>query len=153
MISATATPSSSALCASIGPAIDVADGVDAGDVGAEMRIDDDAAAIVLLHAGGFEAEPFGVRHAADRDQHDVGLERLRAPPPAAGSTLTLSGLPEVSTAVTFDDSLNARPCFCSMRWNCRADLAVDAGQNVIEKLDDRHLARRAAARPSPAPAR
>ena len=45
----------------------------------------------------------------------------------------------MSIAVTFDDSLNAMPCFCSKRWNCRADLAVDAGQDVIEELDDRHL--------------
>ena len=31
------------------------------------------------------------------------------------------------------------PCFCSMRWNCSRDLAVDAGQDAVEKFDDRHL--------------
>ncbi len=96
---------------------DVADGVDAGDVGLEMVIDDDAAALVLLDAERFEAEAFGVGHAADRDQHDIGLDRLRRAAPAAGSTFTLSIFPDVSTAVTFDDSLNVMPCFCSMRWN------------------------------------
>ena len=58
------------------PGDHVADGIDAGDVGREMRVDDDAAAIVLLDADGFEAEPFGVGHAADGDEHDVGFERL-----------------------------------------------------------------------------
>ena len=46
-------------------------------VGGEVRIDDDAAAVVLLHAGLVEAEPFGVGHAADGDQHHIGLDRLR----------------------------------------------------------------------------
>ena len=36
-------------------------------------------------------------------------------PPAAGSTVALSLLPDASTPVTFDDSLNVRPCFSSMR--------------------------------------
>ena len=57
-----------------------------------MRIDDDAAAIVALNAGSFETEPFGVRHAADRDQDDVGLDRLGARRPSTGSTFTLSDL-------------------------------------------------------------
>ena len=42
------------------------------------------------------------------------------PPPAAGSILTFRIFPEVSTAVTLDESLNVIPCFCWMRWNCRA---------------------------------
>ena len=67
------------MWASIGPGDDVADGVDAGDVGAEMRIDDDAAAIVALDAGRIEPEPVGVGHAADRDQHDIGLDAFRRP--------------------------------------------------------------------------
>src|ERR1700722_9941732 len=56
----------------------VADRIDAGDVGAEVRIDDDPAAIVLFHADGFEAKTFGVRHAADRHEHDIGVDRLRS---------------------------------------------------------------------------
>src|SRR5579864_854817 len=35
---------------------DVTDRIDAGNVGAEVRIDDDAAAIVLVHADAFETE-------------------------------------------------------------------------------------------------
>ena len=59
------------------PGDDVADRIDAGDVGREMRIDDDPPAIVLLDADGFEAQPLGERHAADRDKHDIGFDRLR----------------------------------------------------------------------------
>ena len=59
------------------PGDHVADGVDAFDAGGEVRVDDDAAALVLLHAGLVEAEAFGVGHAADGDEHDVGLDRLR----------------------------------------------------------------------------
>ena len=65
--------------------------------------------------------------------------RFRRAAAAAGSTFTLSVLPEVSTAVTFEDSLKAMPCFCSMRWNCLRDFAIDAGQDVVEEFDDRHL--------------
>ena len=56
----------------------VADGVDARGVGAQMGIDDDAAAISLFYADGFEAKSFGEGHPADRHQHDVGLHRLGA---------------------------------------------------------------------------
>src|SRR6202140_1468633 len=38
----------------------IADRINAGDVCAEVRIDDDAAAIVLLHPDAFEAKYFGV---------------------------------------------------------------------------------------------
>ena len=48
----------------------------------------------------------------------MSASSVSAAPPADGSTLTLSVLPDVSTPVTFDDSLNVSPCFCSMRWNC-----------------------------------
>ena len=40
---------------------------------------------------------------------------VSAAPPLAGSTVAFSRLPEVSTAVTFDDSLNAIPCFSKSR--------------------------------------
>ena len=55
---------------------DIADRVDARDVGLEMVVDHDLAALVR-DPGGFEAEPLGVRTPADRDEHDIGVERLR----------------------------------------------------------------------------
>ena len=73
------------------PAHDVADGEDAGDVGLEVLVDDDAAALER-HARLGEAEPVGVGPAADGDEHHVGLEHLLASPPLAGSTVTFARL-------------------------------------------------------------
>jgi hypothetical protein len=47
------------------PGNHVADGVDAGDVGGEMRVRENAAFVVLLHAGVLQAEPLRVGHAPD----------------------------------------------------------------------------------------
>ena len=47
-----------------------------GTLVCEMIVDDDAAALVERDAGFLQAEPFGVGHAADRDQHHIGLDRL-----------------------------------------------------------------------------
>ena len=41
-----------------------------------MPVDLDAAALVELDAGLLETEPIGVGPAADRDQHDIGLDRF-----------------------------------------------------------------------------
>ena len=54
----------------------VADGIDAGHAGGEVRIDDDAPFVVLSDTDGFEAESFGKRNAADRDEHDVGFDLI-----------------------------------------------------------------------------
>ena len=51
----------------------VADRIDAFDIGLEARVDDDALLVVELDARFRETEPLGVGHAADRDEHDVGL--------------------------------------------------------------------------------
>ena len=40
-----------------------------------MRVDDDLAAL-RLHADRLEPQAIGERAPADRDQHDVGVERL-----------------------------------------------------------------------------
>ena len=98
------------------PAHDVADRVDARHIGREMVVDDDLAA---LHrdAERLEAEPLRVGTPADRDQHDVGLER-RAAPPAAGSIVALAPFAVFATAATLCDRWNLKPCFSSRRWNC-----------------------------------
>jgi len=41
-------------------------------------------------------------------------------PPATGSTVALSLLPEASTPTTFCDSLKVMPWRCRRRWHCRA---------------------------------
>ena len=77
MFSATAMPSSSALCASIGPGITSPIAQMPATFGPEIVIDLDLAALVGLEAGLVEVEAFGVGAPADRDEDDVGLERLR----------------------------------------------------------------------------
>ena len=54
---------------------DVADGVDAGHVGAQAVVGEDEAA-VHRDADLLEADARGVRAAADGDEQEVGLERL-----------------------------------------------------------------------------
>ena len=55
---------------------DVADRPDAGDLGREVVIGLDLAALVGREADLVEAEAVGVRPAADRHQHAIGLDRL-----------------------------------------------------------------------------
>jgi hypothetical protein len=54
----------------------VADRPHAVDTGAELVIDLDLPALVQFQPDPVEAETFGVRAAADRDQYAVGLEGL-----------------------------------------------------------------------------
>ena len=108
-----------------------------------MRIDDDAAAIVVLNAGSFETEPFGVRHAADRDQDHVGLDRLGG---AAVDRLDLH-LERLSGRVDAGDlrrQFESDALALLDALKLARDLAVEAGQNVIEKLDDGDLGAEAA---------
>jgi hypothetical protein len=74
MTSATAMPSSSALWASIGPSMHVADGVDAGHAGRPVAIGLDLAAIGHLHAQRLQAQPVGVGPPPGRHQHHVGVD-------------------------------------------------------------------------------
>ena len=53
----------------------VAEGPDAGDVGAELVVDGDVAALVVGDAGFFEAEVVGVGAAADGEE-DVGADAV-----------------------------------------------------------------------------
>src|SRR5581483_1380365 len=54
------------------PGDDVADGEDAWDIRRVTLVDDNTAALVLLHADVFEAEPLRIGHAADGNQNDIG---------------------------------------------------------------------------------
>src|SRR5262249_21357788 len=60
------------------PTDGVADGVDARRAGLEVLVDADAAAVVGLDADRVETHIGGVRHAADREQNPVTLDRLGA---------------------------------------------------------------------------
>ncbi len=56
------------------PAHDIADGVNARNIGGEMIVDDDAAALGR-DADFFKAKAVGDRTPADGDENDVGLKR------------------------------------------------------------------------------
>src|SRR6478735_890930 len=53
---------------------DVANGVEAGNVGAKVIVDRDSSARIELDAYGVQAEPSGVRNATDRDQYAIALD-------------------------------------------------------------------------------
>ncbi len=92
----------------------IADGPDARNIGRIVVINNDASAFIQLDAELLETQPLGVRHSADRDQNDIGLDRFGR---AALRRLysDLEPFPEASTAVTFEDNLNVMPCFSNKR--------------------------------------
>ena len=72
------TPSSEALWASAGPCDEVADGVDALDVGAHRPVDLDQAVLGELDARRVQAQGLDVGAAAGGDDQPVHLARLVA---------------------------------------------------------------------------
>ena len=121
-------PSSSALWASIGPAITSPMRVDAGHVGLVVRVDDDALAVVELHAGRLQAR--GPRCRA-RGRWRPARRRPRsssAAPPAAGSMVTCWAAPFLATPVTLLASLKVMPCLARMRCTVLATSASMPGR-------------------------
>jgi len=57
-----------------GPEGGIANAADVGELGAVLRVDDDAATLVELEADVLEAEATGVGATADRDEDDVSVE-------------------------------------------------------------------------------
>ena len=120
------------------PGDHVADRPDAGHLGAELVVGLDLAALVGLQPGLVEAEAFGVGPAADRDQHDVGLDRL--------GRAALRGLDgqrdRVALALGLGD-LGRKPELEALLLEdlvgFLAHVAVEAGQDLVEELDDRDL--------------
>src|SRR5580698_8077515 len=116
----------------------VTDGVKAGNIGAEMRVDHDPAAIVFLHADGFEAKAVGVGHAADRDQDNVGLKRFGR---AAGGRFDfdLERFAGGVDAGDFGGQLEFDALLLLQAVERARHFAVNARQDVIEKFDDGDL--------------
>ena len=106
-----------------------------GDVGLQMVVVRDEAALIGLDADGFEAEAFGERLAADGDEHDVGVERAAAPP-FAGSMVTCRPCRSFSTPVTLWPSSNFMPCFFSDALEGGGDFGVHGRRDLVEEFDD-----------------
>ena len=118
----------------------VADGIDAGDVGAEMIVDRDPAALVERDAGFLRGRGPRCRAAGRSATSTMSASIVSAAPPAAGSTATLSASPDVSTEATLLDRRKAMPCFVEQALGLPGDLAVHAGQDAVEELDHGDLA-------------
>ena len=98
-----------------------------------MRVDLHAAAIVERDAGFLQAEALGVGHAADADQHDVGLQRLRR---TAGRRLDL-GRQRLARSIDAGDlgaELERKALLLEDALELLGDLAVHAGQDAIEEF-------------------
>ena len=94
---------------------------------------------VALDADRVEAEPLGVGHAARWRRARRPPRCVSAAPPAAGSTVTIAPLPDVSTLVTLEASLKAKPCLRQDALELLGDFAVHAGQDAVEIFDHDHL--------------
>src|SRR6185503_9359568 len=117
----------------------IADGPDARNARLVMRIGDDAAAPVQLHADGDEAEIFRVSLAADANQNDVrfdlrlgtALRGFERDGQAAGGFLHanhLGGKLKLH-ALLGEDALEVLP-----------DLAIESRRDAVQEFDHRHFA-------------
>ena len=97
----------------------VADGIDSLNAGCEVIIDLDAATFISATPASFAAEPFGVGHAANGDEHHIGFQRFSR---AAGGGFDgeRNARLELWRPVTLWPSLKVKPCFCSRRWKSLA---------------------------------
>src|SRR5829696_396201 len=117
---------------------DVADGVDARDVGGEMGVGLDGAAAVELDAERVEAEPLRVGHTADGDEDHVRLDGLRR---AARRGLHGHHGPGLAALHLGDlrRELEGETLPGEHALELLADLEVHPGQDAVEVLDHGHL--------------
>ena len=122
---------------------DIADRPDAGDVGREMRVGLHAAAFVQRDAGFREAEPLHIGAAADGQQHDISLQRLRR---AAGGRLERErhAVLGLLRAGDLGLELELHPLLAEDLLEGLPDLGVHAGHQAVEIFHHRHLGAEAA---------
>ena len=117
-----------------GRAGDVADRVDALDIGPAVAVDDDMAA-VGLHAQRLEPDILGVRDDADGDD-GVAEIALDLPPPLIVA-FTPSG--PVSSFSTPERDVDLHPLLGQRLVDEGGDVLVLDREDPVEHLDDRHL--------------
>ena len=128
------------------PAHHVADGVDAGHVGREVVVDDDAAALGR-DAGRFQAEAVRVGTPPRRDQHDIGEQVLAR---AARDRLEM----HAAAALVLDHlghlrrQMELEALLLQHALELLGDFPVHARQDAVEIFDHRHLGAEPRARPS-----
>ena len=117
---------------------DVADGEDAGNVGLELAVDRDEAAVVDLDADRLQPQTLGVGPPADGNQHHVHLQGLGV---AALHRLDGQGDAGVGLRGAGDlaRQLERQPLFLEGAQHLLGHLRVHAGEDLVEELDHRHL--------------
>src|SRR5262249_45387466 len=112
---------------------DVADGVDARDVGREVVVDDHDAARAHGDADLVETEAVRVRYAAHREQHTITTQRLAAFD-VDHTGAVLAGRAEHTRAEPEFEPLALENALRELR-----DFLVHAGQNAVEIFDHGHV--------------
>ena len=117
---------------------DVADGEDAGDVGLEVVVDLDEAALGQLDAHRLEAEPVDVWPPADGDEDDVGLQCF-----GLTAVARLDGEGDAGIREPRPGDLGAQaelqPLLLQDALHLLRHLAVHPRQHLVEELDDGDL--------------
>ena len=117
----------------IDPVGDVADREDVRDRGARIAVDGDAAIVGDGDAGVLDAEIGDVGLAADREHHPLGDEPAAvAQRRGIAAALRLDRLDELA-----GDDLDAARFHLAAQM--RAHVVVEAAQNVLAAIDERHL--------------
>src|SRR5581483_161496 len=117
---------------------DVPDRVDALQAGDKMRVDLHAAAIVERNARLLQTEPFRIRDAADRNQHDIGLKLFRGPA-RRRLDLRYEGFARSVDSRDLGPELERKALLLKDALKLLGDLAVHSGQDAIKEFHDRHL--------------
>ena len=112
----------------------VADGVDVRDRRAPVLVGRDPRAPVELDADLLEPEPLDERAAADRDEHQVGLDGL-----AVAEVDASAGSPSSSTPLHCLPSWSAIPRLPNGLRELLRRVGVLLRDQRVEHLDDRHL--------------
>lgn len=117
----------------------VTNAADVRGLGAVLGVDDDAAAVVNLKAGVLQAQAGGVWAAADGDENDVGLDRLRLAT-LRGVDLELDQLAGGISAHNLGAELEVDTLLLEQLLGLLGDLAIHAGStDLVQELNHGNL--------------
>ena len=121
--------------------VDVADGIDAGDVGLHVVIDGDALAVVG-NASSLQVEVVHVGAAARGDEDDVGFQIDALTLALEGHDGRVAALSARDGADVLDATLHVELDAALLQRLAHAlgDVGVDGRETLLEKLHHRHLA-------------
>ena len=121
-----------------GPVDHVADGIDAGHRGLEVAVDGNAAALGHLHADLVQAEALHEGAAADRNQDDVGFQRLGRAAFRGLDRQRHAGAGRLGLG-DLGAELELQPLLGERALEELGDLVVHAWRDAVEELDHRHV--------------